>query len=199
MIGKLRGAIEPGGAGWTLVDVNGVGYVVQCSAKTLAGLPAAGQLASLLIETHVREDQIVLFGFRDAAERAWFRLLNQVQGVGGRVALAILSALTPDELVRALAAQDKARLTQADGVGAKLATRVLSELKDKVGDLALGSEIKAAKGGEGAASGDAVSALVNLGYGRGEAFGAVVQAAERLGDAANVEALVRAGLKALAS
>jgi holliday junction DNA helicase RuvA len=201
MIGRLTGAIEPGGAGWTLVDVHGVGYVVHCSAKTLAALPAAGQVASLLVETQMREDQVILYGFREAGEQAWFRTLNRVQGVGGRVALAILSVLGPDELLRALAAQDKASLTRADGVGAKLATRILSELKDKVGDLALSSEIRsrAANGKPAGPSEDAVSALVNLGYGRSEAFGAVIEASGRLGEAASLEALVRAGLKVLAS
>jgi holliday junction DNA helicase RuvA len=201
MIGKLTGKIEPGGAGWTLIDVNGVGYVVHCSAKTLAALPAPGHVASLLVETQMREDQVILYGFRDAAEQAWFRTLNRVQGVGGRVALAILGVLGPDELLRTLAAQDKASLTRADGVGAKLATRILSELKDKVGDAALAGAAQARQrpGRPAAPSEDAVSALVNLGYGRSEAFGAVIEASGRLGEDANLEALVRAGLKVLAA
>lgn len=199
MIGRLTGVLEPGGVDWALVDVNGVGYVVHCSARTLARLPPRA-VATLLVETHVREDQITLYGFASPAEQEWFRALTQIQGVGGRVALAILGVLGPDELVQAIAAQDVASLRRADGVGAKLATRIASELKSKVGDLKLGSTALAALAAappEGAA-GDAVSALVNLGYRRAEAFGAVARAGERIGDAASFEMLVREGLRELA-
>jgi Holliday junction DNA helicase RuvA len=186
-----------------MVDVSGVGYVLFCSGRTLGRLPGAREAVSLLVETHVREDHIRLFGFIDRAERDWFLLLGTVQGVGARMALAILSALTPEELIQAIAAQDKALLTRANGVGPKLAGRITAELTDKVGDLALGAAAVTALA-NGAAAGiagpgkDAVSALVNLGYGRSEAFGAVAQASRRLGEAAPLEALVREGLKELA-
>ena len=200
MIAKLSGALDSTGDGWAVVDVGGVGYQVFCSARTLARLPALGHGVSLAVETHVREDHIHLYGFEDAAERAWFRLLLTVQGVGARVALAILSVLGPAELARAIAAQDRAQLSRAEGVGAKLAGRIASELKEKPDVPGLAP----AAGGAGAVTDggpaeDAVSALVNLGYGRSEAFGAVSQGLRALGGEATLEALVRAGLKELAA
>ena len=203
MIGKLTGVLESSGEDWALVDVNGVGYVVFCSARTLerAGRPSDG--VSLLIETHVREDHIHLYGFADPGEMEWFRLLTTVQGVGARVALAILSVLGPDELLQAVAAADKAAVSRANGVGPKLAARIVSELKDKVGGIALGAAtaIRVAGGQAAPAAGgvdeDAVSALVNLGYGRSEAFGAVVRAGGRLEQGAPLGDLIRAGLEEL--
>ncbi len=205
MIAKLSGRLDSSGAGWAVVDVAGVGYLAFCSVRTLNNLPGPGEPVRMLIETHVREDHIHLYGFLEAAERDWFRLLTTVQGVGARMALAILSVLTPAQLVQAIAAQDKAALTRANGVGAKLAGRVVSELKDKAGSIVLGEAARIAAAIDGAAPPaeavpeDAVSALVNLGYGRGEAFGAVAQAARHLGGDAPVEAVIRAGLRELAS
>jgi holliday junction DNA helicase RuvA len=168
----------------------------------LGQLPPPGGAAKLLIETHVREDHIHLYGFFDAAERDWFRLLTTVQGVGARLALAILSAVAPNELTLAIVAQDKAMLARADGVGPRLAARVVNELRDKVGGLALAATNAAVPAPQAAndpgATGDAVSALVNLGYRRAEAFGAVAAASRRLGADAKVDALIRAGLQELA-
>lgn len=207
MIAALTGKLDSIGPDRAVIDVGGVGYLVFASAKTLARLPRQGEGIKLLIETHVREDHIHLYGFLEAAERDWFRLLLSVQGVGARVALAIQSVLTPDELATAIAAQDKAAIVRAEGVGPKLAQRIVSELKDKAGELALGA-VPAGRsadageampaGGVGTPTGDAVSALVNLGYGRSEAFGAVNAAAKSLGGAASTEALITAGLKELA-
>lgn len=205
MIAKLSGLLDSIGEDWAVVDVGGVGYLVFCSARTLANLPAPGAAVTMRIETHVREDHIHLYGFVEAAERDWFRLLTTVQGVGARMALAILSVLSPAQLVQAIAAQDKAALARANGVGPKLAGRIVSELKEKAGRIALGeaAHLAAQLGGKAAvpAGGvpeDAVSALVNLGYGRSEAFGAIAQAARSLGDKAPLEAVIRAGLKELA-
>ena len=182
MIGKLTGVIDSLNEDGLLIDVNGVGYVVHASSKTIARLGAAGSNASILIETQVREDAITLFGFADHGERDWFRLLRSVQGVGGKVALAILSTLTPNDLVNAVASQDKASVSRANGVGPKLAQRIVSELKDKAANLELGVganvvALPAGKAGEGGdVINDAVSALVNLGYRRAEAYGAVSKA-----------------------
>ena len=189
-----------------LGGVEGVGYLVFCSARTLANLPGAGDPVVLLIETHVREDHIHLYGFADSAERDWFRLLSTVQGVGARMALAILSALPPAELVRAIAAQDKATLTRASGVGPKLAARIVAELKDKAGQIFLGPVV-ALPGGRAADAeaqipipyDDAISALVNLGYQRAEAFGAVAGVTRELGTHAPLEDVIKAGLRELAS
>jgi len=197
MIAMLAGIVEQRGAESLVLDVNGVGYLVFASARTLGRAPARGEPLRLLIETHVREDHIHLYGFADEAERSWFRLLTTVQGVGARLGLAILSVLAPDALATAILAQDKAALTRADGVGPKLATRIASELKDKVGGIALGPAASSVAVPEGAAATDAVSALVNLGYSRSDAFGAVTQAAKRLGEAAKIDALIRAGLQEL--
>ena len=194
MIAKLTGLIDSTGGEGAILDVGGVGYLVFCSTRTLAKLPAKGAPASLLVETHVREDHIHLYGFADAAERNWFRLLTTVQGVGAKLALAVLGVLGPDDLARAIAAADKASLGRAPGVGPKLAGRIAAELKDKVGGIALGA---AAELPERGAEADAVSALVNLGYRRAEAFEAVAAATRRLGGGAAVDALIRAGLKEL--
>ena len=203
MIAKLAGTVDSVAPDAAVVDVGGVGYLAFCSTRTIGRLPPPGGAVRLLIETHVREDHIHLYGFIDAAERDWFRLLTTVQGVGARLALAILSAVAPEALTLAIVAQDKAMLARADGVGPRLAARIVNELRDKVGGLALapppgvaGGDVVAVAGA--GASADAVSALVNLGYRRAEAFGAVAAAARRLGDAVALDALIRAGLQELA-
>ena len=202
MIGKLTGTLDSAGEDSALIDVGGVGYVVFCSRRTLERLGGRGEPASLLVETHVREDHIHLFGFFDQAERDWFGLLSTVQGVGARMALAVLSVLSPADLIQAIAAQDKAALTRASGVGPKLAGRIVAELKDKAGAIALGPVAPTADGvaasGLGAAE-DALSALCNLGYGRSEALGAVAQASRRLGTGATLESLVKEGLRELSA
>jgi Holliday junction DNA helicase RuvA len=195
VIAKLTGLVDSAAEDAAVVDVGGVGYLVFCSARTLGRLPAKGGPVSLLIETHVREDHIHLYGFAESGERDWFRLLTTVQGVGARLALAILGVLGPDELVRAIAAADKASLARAPGVGPKLAGRIAAELKDKVGSIALGPAAVSLP--EQGVEADAVSALVNLGYRRAEAFSAVASASRRLGAGAAVDALVVAGLKEL--
>ncbi len=203
MIAKLRGLIDQVGDDWAVVDVSGVGYLVFCSSRTLGRL-VVGEAASLVVETHVREDHIHLYGFLEPSERDWFKLLTTVQGVGAKVALGILSALSADELVQAIAAADKATITRAPGVGPKLAARLLTELKDKVAAIALGSAAAAAGAGappQGAVDGavsEAVSALVNLGYPASHALSAVSTAAGKLGEGAGLEELIRAGLSELA-
>ncbi len=207
MIAQLRGRLEATDGDSAVIDVGGVGYLVFCSARTLRGLPRAGEAAALQIETHVREDHIHLYGFADEAERAWFRLLLTVQGVGARMALAVLSILSPDEISAAIAAQDKAALRQVSGVGPKVAGRIVSELKDKAQASALASVTPLRPAARDAApeddaptaSTEAVSALVNLGYGRGEAFAAVATAARELGAAGDLPALIRQGLKELSA
>lgn len=200
MIASLTGLVAGAETDRVIVDVNGVGYLVFASGRTLSQLPAVGGDVRLLIETHVREDHIHLYGFATGAEQDWFRLLTTVQGVGARVGLAILSAMTPDELTLAIVAQDRAAMTRADGVGPKLATRILTELREKVDAIgASESASQPAGGGEGLPANDAVSALVNLGYGRTEAFTAVNRAAKSIGDGATVESLITAGLKELAA
>lgn len=206
MIAKLTGIVDSTGTDWVVLDVNGVGYLLSCSNRTLSRM-AVGEKASLVVETFIREERIVLHGFGEQAEREWFKLLTTIQGVGARLALSILGVLDPDQLTRAIASQDKTALVRADGVGPKVAARILNELKDKVGNLALGpaatAGAPAGKGAPAAAPGatpalaDAVSALVNLGYGRSEAFGAVVAAGRVLGDDAGVSDLIRQGLKEL--
>ncbi|MSP82818.1 MAG: Holliday junction branch migration protein RuvA [Alphaproteobacteria bacterium] len=196
MIGKLTGLVDETGDGWAILDVGGVGYLLSASAKTLAALPPGGKPARLLVETQIRDDRIVLFGFHDAIEREWFRLLQTVQGVGPKVALAVLSVLAVDDLVRAIGAADKAAVGRASGVGPKLAQRIVAELKDKAPELgpAAGSRAE-----PGTPERDAVSVLVNLGYGRSEAFVAIAEASRGLGaGTTTVETLVRAGLKELA-
>ena len=194
MIAMLAGVVDLVAADSIVLDVNGVGYLIFASSRSLAKAPKRGEPLRLLIETHVREDHIHLYGFADEAERDWFRLLTTVQGVGAKIALALLSALAPEQLATAIAAQDRAALTEAEGVGPKLAQRILNELKDKAGALSLGPPLAAPKG----AASEAVSALVNLGYPRGDAFGAVSQAARTLGANASLDALIRSGLKELA-
>jgi holliday junction DNA helicase RuvA len=199
MIAKLAGVIDQIGPEEVVIDVGGVGYLAFCSARTIGRLPPPGSAAQLLIEPHVREDHIHLYGFADAEEREWFGRLTTVQGVGARLALAILSALAPEQLALAIAAQDKAALTRAEGVGTKLAARIVNELRDKIVNGALAPISPAAtvrRTGSGAAA-DAVSALVNLGYGRSEAFAAVA-AAQRLGTRAETDALIRTALQELA-
>ncbi len=195
MIGRLTGIVELGGDGALLVDVAGVGYLVHASARSAARL-STGERASLLVETHVREDAIALYGFVEAGERDWFRRLTEVQGVGARVALALLSALAPDELLTAIAAEDRRALTRADGVGPRLAARIVNELKDKIDPV--GDAFPAAGGADGAGGDDLLSALVNLGYGRSEALVAAAAARQRLGPDAAFDDLLRAGLRELA-
>jgi Holliday junction DNA helicase RuvA len=197
MIASLAGRIEALEEGRCVIDVNGVGYLVQASTRTLAALPQPPAVAKLLVETAVREDAIILYGFAETAEREWFRLLTTVQGVGGRVALNILSALSPRDLIGAIAAGDKASLTRAAGVGARLALRLLTELREKAGAMPVpsGVSMPAISGG---VTGDALSALLNLGYRRPEAAAALDRAMEQLGKDAKLDALIRAGLKELA-
>ena len=198
MIAMLSGTVDQVAGDSVVLDVNGVGYLVFCSSRTLARIGGRGERMRLLVETHVREDHIHLYGFAEEAERNWFRLLTTVQGVGARIALAVLSVLAPDALTTAILAQDKAALARAEGVGQKLAQRIAIELKDKVGDIALGgAAVRAPAGADGAAA-DAVSALINLGYQRSDAYGAVTAAARRLGPTAALDALIRAGLQELA-
>lgn len=199
MIAKLTGKLDSTGKDFAVIDVNGVGYLVHAPARTLAALPGLGEAVSLTVETLVRENAIDLYGFLDPAERDWFRLLMTVQGVGAKVAMAMLSALSAPDLAAAIANEDRAMLTRADGVGPKLATRLGVELKDKVGAMAMGrgvATLAAAAPGD-AATADAVSALVNLGYRRIEAASAVDRALKKLGKGARVEALIPAGLKEL--
>jgi Holliday junction DNA helicase RuvA len=199
MIASLAGVVEQVATDSVVVDVGGVGYLVFASARTLGRMPARGEPVRLLVETHVREDHIHLYGFADEAERGWFRLLTTVQGVGARIAMAILSALGPDALTTAVMAQDQAALTRADGVGKKLGQRIVIELRDKVGGVALGPAVSGDKSAAGVGiAGDAVSALVNLGYPRTDAFAAVTQATRALGGEARFDALFRASLKELA-
>ncbi len=202
MIARLKGMIDDIGEDHLVLDVGGVGYLVQCSARTLRTLPGIGEAVVLEIETHVREDHIHLFGFMDVIERDWFKLLQTVQGVGARVALGILSSISVGDIGGAIAAQDHVLMTQANGVGPKLAKRIVAELKDKAPVPNLGAQLAAVASGEAKPAGqqaDAVSALINLGYGRSEAFGAVARAAKLAGDDAAVETLITAGLKELAS
>ena len=200
MIAKLAGIIDHIGPGEVVIDVGGVGYLVFCSARTIGRLPPPGSAARLLIETHVREDHIHLYGFADAEEREWFGRLTTVQGVGARLAVAILSVLTPEQLALTIAAQDKALLTRAEGVGAKLAARIVNELHDRIVNGAVAPMPSAATVHEvvSGAAADAVSALINLGYGRTEAFTAIAAAAQRLGAGAATDSLIRTGLQELA-
>jgi holliday junction DNA helicase RuvA len=204
MIGKLTGTIDSIGEDFVVLDVHGVGYLVYCSARTLGELPAVGKATALAIETHVREDQIRLFGFLSTAEREWFRLLQTVQGVGAKVALAILSTLRAADLATAVAMRDKAAITRAPGVGPKVAERIVTELKDKSPALAavdpqvvrLSSAVEDKRAPGPVA--DAVSALVNLGYGQPQAMAAVSTAIRDAGDGADTARLIRLGLKELA-
>ena len=203
MIGKLSGLIDSYGEDFVILDVRGVGYVVHCSPRTLQKLPRAGEAASLAIETQVREDAIRLFGFSAESERDWFRLLQNVQGVGAKVALAILGVLGPGELASAIGMQDKAMIARAPGVGPKLAARIVAELKDKAPAFATIDPVAARLVGEesngaGKTAADAVSALVNLGYGRPQAAAAIAASVRALGEDAETSALIRRGLRELA-
>ncbi|MEM7680101.1 MAG: Holliday junction branch migration protein RuvA [Pseudomonadota bacterium] len=205
MIGKLSGIIDSISSNFLLLDVQGVGYLVYASNRTLARIGQSGDTASLLIETQVREDAITLFGFADVGEKEWFNLLASVQGVGAKAGLSILSVCPPEQLTTAIMAQDKAALTQADGVGPKLATRILTELKDKVGKMDISTSAAPVKYADiasdepqgSALDGDAVSALVNLGYSRSDAFTAVTKAKAKSND--NLEELIRVALKELSA
>ena len=204
MIGKLKGVIDSYGEDFIIVDVHGVGYLVHCSTRTLQSLPREGEAVTLAIETHVREDQIRLFGFQSDLEREWFRLLQTVQGVGTKVALSILSTLKPSDLASAIALRDKAMITRSPGVGPKVAERVVTELKDKapaynaidpaVAHLAGALEERNAP----RPVADAVSALINLGYGQPQAAAAVAAAMQAAGEGADTARLIRAALKELA-
>jgi Holliday junction DNA helicase RuvA len=200
LIAKLKGVVDTVDADSAIVDVGGVGYLVSASARTLREL-AAGDEVTVLVETIVREDAIALYGFLETAERDWFRILTTVQGVGARVALSILSTLSPDEIARAIAAQDRATLSRPAGVGPKLAARLATELKDKAAAFGVappGKGVEAPVMPVGSINEDAVSALVNLGYKRVEAFGAVARVTQRLGADARLDAVIRAGLQELA-
>jgi len=197
VIALLHGRVDALDAGSCIIDVNGVGYLVQASTRTLAALPPPPAAARVLIETHVRDDAIVLYGFTDPAERDWFRLLLTIQGVGAKVALNILSALSPHDLINAIAAGDKASLTRAPGVGAKLAIRLLSELRDKAGTMPTGTNITMPVL-EGGTEADAISALANLGYRRSEAYPVVVRIMAALGENAGVDQVIRGSLRELA-
>jgi Holliday junction DNA helicase RuvA len=204
MIGKLKGVIDSYGDDNVILDVNGVGYLVHCSARTLQELPPAGQVAALSIETYVREDQIRLFGFMTDVEREWFRLLQTVQGVGAKVALAVLGTLKPADLASAIALRDKAMVARTPGVGPKVAERIVTELKDKAPAYAevdpalvrLSGALEDKRAPQPIS--DAVSALVNLGYGQPQAAAAVAAAARSAGEGAEVKTLIRLGLKELA-
>jgi Holliday junction DNA helicase RuvA len=199
MIARLAGVVEQIEPDAAVIDVGGVGYLAFCSTRTIGRLPPAGSPARLLIETHVREDHIHLFGFIDAAERDWFRLLTTVQGVGARLALSLLSAVPPEKLGLAILAQDKPALAQAEGVGPRLAARIVNELRDKIGNLAapVSAPLSVPANGQGATA-DAIAALENLGVGRTEALGAIAAAARRLGNEAGTDVLIKAGLEELA-
>jgi Holliday junction DNA helicase RuvA len=201
MIGKLTGVVDSVGEDFAVLDVHGVGYIVHCSARTLQKLPRPGEAAVLAIETQLREESLKLFGFLSEAEREWFRLLQSVQGVGAKVALAIQTVLDAQGLAAAIACQDKGALARAPGVGPKLAARIIAELKDKAaarGSLNVAAQRPAGlDGGEPAAAQDAVSALVNLGYARGQAEAAVAASLAALGEAAPAAELIRSGLKQL--
>ncbi len=201
MIAKLRGVLDSVEDGFVILDVNGVGYRVFCSAKTQMKMPPKGQTATLLIETQVREDAIRLIGFADAVEKSWYLLLGGVQGVGTKVALAILSVLSADELSMAIASGDSKAVTRAPGVGPKLAVRIVTELKGKVGKISLsGADTPAGEivQSKGSAVDDAVSALVNLGYARMDAAMAVAKSFKQRGESAQVGDLIRDALKEFA-
>jgi Holliday junction DNA helicase RuvA len=197
VIARLTGRVEIIDESRCLVDVSGVGYLVHASTRTLAQFPRPPASATVLVETQMREDAILLYGFADAAERDWFRLLTTVQGVGAKLALSILSALSPAELIAAIATGDRGRLTRAPGVGAKLATRLLSELREKAGAMPTGAKPGVVIAPLVGPADDALSALLNLGYRRPEASAAIARAAATLGADAAVEALIRAGLREL--
>jgi Holliday junction DNA helicase RuvA len=203
MIGKLKGVIDSYGEDYVILDVGGVGYLVHCSTRTLQALPALGAAATLSIETHVREDQIKLFGFLSDVEREWFRLLQTVQGVGAKVALSVLGTLKPADLANAVAMRDKATVSRAPGVGPKVAERIVTELKDKApayssldpAVIRLSGALDEKRAPQPVV--DAVSALVNLGYGQPQAAAAIAAAARTAGETAETAQLIRQGLKEL--
>lgn len=203
MIGKLTGKVDSVSLNTAIIDVGGVGYEVTLGARTLSNLPPVGEVVSLAIETLMKEDSVRLFGFANEHERAWFRTLQSVQGVGAKVALAVLSTLSTDDLANAVALQDKALVVRAPGVGPKVAGRIVAELKDKMPALAPalvigGGSSPAAALPEGLAARDAVSALTNLGYPHGDAAAAVGAAIAKAGGEARAVELIRLGLKDLA-
>ena len=204
MIGKLRGVIDSYGEDWAIVDVGGVGYQVYCSVRTLQALPAPGEAVSLSIETYVREDVIRLYGFASDLEREWFRLLQTVQGVGSKVALAVLGIMKPGEIATAIALQDKALLARAPGVGKKVAERIVAELRDKApayssaDPAVIHLQADLAERRAPAPIAEAVSALVNLGYAQVQASAAIAAAARVGGETATTEQLILLGLKELA-
>jgi Holliday junction DNA helicase RuvA len=204
VIGKLRGVVDAYGEDWVILDVGGVGYHVFCSTRTLAALPPAGEEAVLHTEMLVSDKAIRLVGFATAAERAWFRLLDDVQGVGTKVALAILSTLSAGELANAIALQDKAMVGRAPGVGAKLAQRIVTELRDRApafvpADPMLSRLQDRIDGARPTAVGEAMSALVHLGYNQAQAGAAVSGALRNAGDGAATETLIRLALRELAT
>jgi holliday junction DNA helicase RuvA len=204
MIGKLKGVIDAYGEDFVIVDVGGVGYEVHCSARTLQALPGTGEPVVLSIQTHVREDQIRLFGFLSDMEREWFRLLQTVQGVGTKVALSVLGTLKPADLANAVAMRDKAAIARSPGVGPKVAERIVTELKDKApaytsvdpAIVRLTGEVEEKRAPQPVL--DAISALVNLGYGQPQAAAAIAAANRDAGDGADTANLIRRGLKELA-
>ena len=204
MIGKLKGVVDSYGEDYLILDVQGVGYQVYCTGKTMGTLPRPGEAATLSIETHVRETEIKLYGFSSDLEREWFNLLQSVQGVGAKVALAILDTLAPGDLASAIALQDKAMVARSPGVGPKVAQRIVLELKSKAPALsgdATGTIGMQQELGEGVASSnvaDAVSALTNLGYGAPQASAAIAAAVKNAGEEADAQTLIRVGLKELA-
>ena len=207
MIGKLSGIIDSFADNHAIINVGGVGYIVFGSSRTLGRIGQPGDSTNVLIDTHVREDHIHLYGFADAIEQKWFRLLTSVQGVGAKVALAILSACPAERLSVIIASQDKAAITSADGVGPKLGVRILTELKDKAGQMEIAAPSKSTKYKDVLAAGtpsidqDAVSALVNLGYARADAFSAVIQARTKANDNEkdNLQTIIRLALKELSA
>jgi Holliday junction DNA helicase RuvA len=205
VIGKLKGTIDEIGEDHVVVDVHGVGYIAFCGARTLGAMPGPGEAVVLFIETYVREDMLRLYGFASDLERGWFRLLQNVQGVGSKVALAILGTLSTGELASAIALQDKAMVSRAPGVGPKVAARIVAELKDKApafaGALDAPSMDLKRNLGDGLAPApitDAVSALVNLGYSREQAATAVSAALKGAGEEPSSATLIRLGLRELA-
>lgn len=204
MIGKLKGRIEEIGEDHALLDVGGVGYLVFCSERTLRALPGLGEAAALVIETHVREDHIHLYGFADPAEREWFRALLTVQRVGAKMALAILGLLSPARLAQAVLAKDTAAISRVSGVGPKLAERIVADLRDKAVTLPAGSVPGLSTKGKQPSVAppphdDAIAALVQLGYSRSDAYAAAAAAARKAGSKAPVEQLVKLSLKELVS
>jgi holliday junction DNA helicase RuvA len=205
MIGKLKGLVEAFGDDFVLIDVGGVCYQAYCSSKTLAALPQVGHGAVLFIEMIVREDMIRLYGFGSELEKAWFNILMSVQGVGARVALGILSTLTPSELSSAIALQDKAMIGRANGVGPKLAVRVITELKGKgpaggaIDAGVLGLQTALGEGVARSTIADAVSALTNLGYASAQASAAVARVVAKEGEDTPTEKLIRLGLRELSN